>query len=130
MLFDATHPEVLDVTTQSVWAAGEILHFGGNFNAFISSKDLAKQEGLIFRHCLRLILLMEEFAELTPPGLDAAVWKADLAAIAEKLTAACRAVDPTSTEATIRHAHAAKVEAEPPVAEAAVEPEFGEGLLD
>jgi superfamily II DNA/RNA helicase len=129
LLFDAIHPEVTDVTTQSVWAAGEILRFGGNFNAFISSKDLAKQEGLIFRHSLRLILLMEEFAELTPPGLDAATWKADLAAIAEKLTLTCRAVDPQSTEATIRHAHAAKA-AEPIETAVEVEPGFGEGLLD
>ena len=57
MLFDATHPDVLDVNTTPVWAAGELLALGGNFNTFITSKDLAKQEGLIFRHCLRLILM-------------------------------------------------------------------------
>ncbi len=127
MLFDATHPEVLDVTTQSVWAAGEILSFNGNFNAFISSKDLAKQEGLIFRHCLRLILLMEEFAELTPPGLEPEAWQQELKSIAEKLTETCRSVDPQSTEATIKRAHAEKIVADPIEAPMS-EPEFGAGL--
>jgi len=127
MLFDATHPEVLDVTTQSVWAAGEILSFNGNFNAFISSKDLAKQEGLIFRHCLRLILLMEEFAELTPSSMEPAAWQSELKAIADKLTETCRSVDPQSTEATIKRAHAEKV-VENPIEAPISEPEFGAGL--
>ena len=106
LLFDAIHPEVADVTTQAVWAAGELLDMGGNFNTYITSRDLAKQEGLIFRHFLRLILLIEEFEQLTPPGLDAAVWKADLKDIADKLTETCRSIDPTSTEQTIKMAHA------------------------
>lgn len=109
LLFDATHPEVTDVTTQAVWAAGEVLHFGGHFNAYITSKDLAKQEGIIFRHLLRMILLMEEFAQLTPPGVEPAAWQADLKEIADKLTEACRQVDPASTEETIKKAHAADV---------------------
>lgn len=105
LLFDATHPDVTDVTTTAVWAAGEVLNFGSNFNAFISSKDLAKQEGLIFRHLLRMILLTEEFAQLTPPDIDPAAWQAELREIAERLTEACRQVDPTSTEETIKKAH-------------------------
>jgi hypothetical protein len=105
LLFDATHPDVLDVTTTAVWAAGEVLEFGGNFNKYITQKDLAKQEGLIFRHLLRMILLTEEFAILTPSGLDPAAWQADLKAIADTLTEACRQVDPTSTEETIKKAH-------------------------
>jgi len=118
LLFDATHPDVTDVTTTAVWAAGEVLNFGGNFNSFIASKDLAKQEGLIFRHLLRMILLTEEFAQVTPPGTDAETWQADLKAIADKLTEACRQVDPTSTEETIKKAHAAAdvVEGEKPAA--------------
>jgi len=105
LLFDATHPDVLDVTTQAVWAAGEVLHFGGNFQAFISHKDLAKQEGLIFRHLLRLILLLEEFAQVTPDGIEDAVWQADLKTIADQLIECCRQVDPMSTEETIKKAH-------------------------
>ncbi len=107
MLFDATHPGVNDVTTTAVWAAGEILSFGGNFNAFIAHKDLAKQEGIIFRHLLRMILLTDEFAALTPPQMDPAEWQRDLKEIADKLTEACRQVDPTSTDNTIKNAHAA-----------------------
>jgi hypothetical protein len=96
---------VTDVTTTAVWAAGEVLAFGGNFNAFITSKDLAKQEGLIFRHLLRMILLTEEFSQLTPPDMDPAAWQAELKEIADTLTDACRQVDPLSTEETIKKAH-------------------------
>ncbi len=105
LLFDATHPDVLDVNTTAVWAAGEVLEFGGNFNKYITHKDLAKQEGIIFRHLLRMILLTEEFAGLTPPGVEPAAWQAELKDIADKLTEACRQVDPTSTEETIKKAH-------------------------
>jgi len=118
MLFDATHPDVLDLTTTPVWAAGELLALGGNFNTFITSKDLAKQEGLIFRHCLRLILMTEEFGQLTPAGVEPQQWQADMKAIADALTKTCEQVDPTSTEETIRKAQAiAKLEE--PVAETA-----------
>jgi superfamily II DNA/RNA helicase len=108
LLFDATYPEVMDFTTTAVWAAGEVLNYG-NFNTFVTTKDLTKQEGLIFRHLLRLILLTEEFEQLTPPGVEAETWKAELKEIADKLTDICRAVDPTSTEEAIKKAHAADV---------------------
>jgi superfamily II DNA/RNA helicase len=107
LLFDATHPDVTDVNTQAVWAAGEVLNFGGNFNNFIASKDLAKQEGLIFRHLLRMVLLMEEFRQLAPPGGDPVEWQTQLTEIADVLTAACKSVDPHSTEQTIKVALAA-----------------------
>jgi hypothetical protein len=142
MLFDATHPDVTDVNTQAVWAAGEVLKFGGNFNAYVTSKDLAKQEGLIFRHLLRMILLIEEFVQITPPGLDPTAWQTDLKDIADRLTAACRSVDPTSTEETIKKAHAADVvEGEehakavagiesPKTPEPEEEDAFGAGIVD
>jgi superfamily II DNA/RNA helicase len=144
MLFDANYPEVSDFTTQAVWAAGEVLRYG-NFNTYVTSKDLTKQEGLIFRHLLRLILLTEEFEQITPAGIDEAVWKADLKEIADRLTEICRAVDPTSTEETIKKAHAADVvegeehasaaaaptpEKAPPAAEPEEEDAFGAGILD
>ena len=135
LLFDALHPEVTDVNTTAVWAAGEVFQFGGHFNNFIASKDLAKQEGLIFRHLLRMILLMEEFAQLSPPGCDPAAWQQDLAEVTEVLTKACRSVDPLSTEMTIKQAHAAadvaKGEAAVKVVTATevVEEEFGAGIL-
>lgn len=72
LLFDALHPDAGDVTVQPIWAAGELLEFGGNFNKFISAKDLVKQEGIVFRHLLRLILLCEEYRQVTPEGITAA----------------------------------------------------------
>jgi hypothetical protein len=110
LLFDARYPEVGDFQTQAVWAAGDLLFgFGGNFNTYVTTKDLTKQEGLIFRHCLRLILLLEEFEQLTPPGVEPAVWQGELKELADRLAEACRSVDPTSTDATIKQAHAADV---------------------
>jgi hypothetical protein len=146
LLFDSQYPEVSDFSTTAVWCAGEILNYG-NFNTFVTTKDLTKQEGLIFRHLLRLILLTEEFEQLTPPGVEEAVWKADLKEIADKLTDICRQVDPTSTEETIKKAHAADVvegeehakavtatTIEPPPPEAGLtsdeEDAFGAGLVD
>ena len=110
LLFDNQYPEVGDFTTQGVWAAGDILlGYGGNFNTYVTTRELTKQEGLIFRHLLRLILLIEEFEQLTPAGVEPAQWQADLREIADRLTEACRAVDPTSTEEAIKKAHAADV---------------------
>ncbi len=141
LLFDALHPEIGDLNTQAVWAAGMVLDYGGNFNNYVTTRDLTKQEGLIFRHLLRLILLLEEFAQLTPPGVEPEAWRADLKDIADRLTETCRAVDPTSTEETIKKAHAADVvegedHAKPVDASTieAAKPEeedaFGAGLLD
>ena len=86
-----------------------VLEYGGNFNNYVTTRDLTKQEGLIFRHLLRLILLLEEFAQLTPPGIEAEAWQAELKDISERLAETCRAVDPMSTEETIKKAHAADV---------------------
>ncbi|MBA4186612.1 MAG: helicase [Planctomycetaceae bacterium] len=144
MLFDAQYPEVSDFNTTAVWAAGEVLNYG-NFNTFVTTKDLTKQEGLIFRHLLRLILLTEEFEQLTPPGIEEAVWQADLKEIADKLTEICRTVDPTSTEEAIKKAHAADVvegeehakavaattlDQPPKSAEPEEEDAFGAGIVD
>ncbi len=109
MLFDATHPDVFDVHTQSAWAAGELLRFGGNFDLYVRTRDLIKQEGIIFRHLLRLILLLGEFAQVCPPDVSPEQWKQDLRELAEQLTASCRAVDPDSTDEVIQQAHAADV---------------------
>lgn len=103
LLFEVKYPEVGDVEVQSVWAAGELLSdFNGNFTKYISSKDLAKQEGILFRHFLRLVLLCGEFRLLTPTGMTAEDWQQEMDEISDKLTAACRAVDPASTEETIQ----------------------------
>jgi superfamily II DNA/RNA helicase len=106
MYFEVVRPEVEDVEVFSVWSAGDLLaNFGGNFNLYVRTKDLTKQEGIIFRHLLRLILLCEEFAQLAPPDLPAEEWQGFLRDLANRLTDSCRRVDPTSTEETIQRAH-------------------------
>jgi hypothetical protein len=104
MLFDASYPGVHGVFVQPVWAAGELLNFECNFQNYIGSRDLAKQEGLVFRHLLRLFLLLGEFSQVTPPGMDSMTWRGELKDLADRLTASCREVDPTSTEYMLAHA--------------------------
>ena len=62
---------------------------------------MTKQEGVLFRHCLRMILLCGEFAQIEPPNLDPVAWRNDLAELAALLTDSCRAVDPDSTDQTL-----------------------------
>ena len=68
-----------------------------------------KQEGIVFRHLLRLILLCGELMLVNPPDVAPADWQAELRDLADQLTASCRAVDPTSTDEVIELAHAADV---------------------
>ena len=96
--FDADFPSVHDVRVTPVWVAGEFLEFGGDFNKLITTRGLQKQEGMIFRHLLRLILLLGEFRQVTPPETTEEQWRTDLDKLADQLAAGCNDVDPTSTE--------------------------------
>ncbi len=109
LLFDAYYPEVTEVKVHPVWAAGELLRFGGNFNQYVKLKDLTKQEGIIFRHVLRLILLCGEFAQVCPRDTTPDEWKHEMRTLADQLTASCRDVDPRSTDETIERAKGADV---------------------
>ena len=111
-MFDYDFPGIRDVRTFPVWAVGELLEFGGDFNKYITSKRLQKQEGLLFRHFLRMILLLAEFSSLTPPDADEAEWRGDLQEISALLAESCHRVDPTSTEKTLEQAQAEKSEFE------------------
>ena len=97
-LFDYDFAGVHDLRTTPVWVAGELLQFGGDFNNYVTSKALQKQEGVIFRHVLRLILLVNEFMQLCPPDATEEEWRGDLGEIAAQLTESCRRVDPASTD--------------------------------
>ena len=97
-LFDYDFAGVHDLRTSPVWAAGELLQFGGDFNKYVTSKALQKQEGVIFRHVLRLILLVNEFVQLCPPDATEEEWRGDLGDVAARLTESCRRVDPASTD--------------------------------
>ena len=101
MLFRSEFPGVDDVFSNSVWCVGDLLRYGGNFDRFVRSRDLTKQEGVIFRHCLRMILLCGEFSQIEPPNMDPYEWRNDLAELAFILTESCRAVDPDSTDEVI-----------------------------
>lgn len=99
MLFESEYPDVTDLVIQPVMVATDLLeNWGDNFWNFVSGRDLTKQEGLVFRHLLRMVLLLGEFKQLTPPGLDPNQWQDEIREISERLTACCRTVDPTSTD--------------------------------
>jgi hypothetical protein len=98
LLFDANFPGVHSLHTTPVWAAGEVLEFGGQFNKYITARGLQKQEGVIFRHLLRLILLLKEFLPLAPPDSSEEEWRSELESISATLVDCCRGVDATSTD--------------------------------
>ncbi|HMP02200.1 MAG TPA: DEAD/DEAH box helicase [Gemmatales bacterium] len=98
MLFEARFPSVDDLEVQTVWCAAELSRFGYDFNRYVRNRDLIRQEGVVFRHLLRLVLLLAEFAQVTPDGVDGAAWSAELRDLADRLTASCRRVDQASTE--------------------------------
>jgi superfamily II DNA/RNA helicase len=107
LLFDHDFPGVHDVRVVPVWAVGELLEFGGDFNNFITSKGLQKQEGVIFRHVLRMILLLAEFKQLCPPDTTSEEWRTELDDITDRLAESCRQIDPTSTDKTLEQAEQA-----------------------
>ena len=103
-LFEFEFPKV-DIRIFPVWSAGEILlDFNGDFNKYIVSKGMQKQEGIIFRHLLRLILLLDEFMTMPPADGTAEDWNADLTEMKEILLACCTKVDPKSTQEILEHA--------------------------
>lgn len=104
MLFDSEYPQVHGVRVMPAWVTPGLLEFEGEFHKYVSGHDLAKQEGLLFRHLLRLILLAGEFAQVVPPRVDPDEWRARLGTLADQLTATCRTVDPQSTDYALTHA--------------------------
>jgi hypothetical protein len=112
-LFRSEYPGVSDVRMTDVWAAGELLNFGGDFNKLVTTRKIAKQEGILFRHILRFVLLCEEFVPHVDPD---SVWHGELHSISHQLTEACREIDPRSTDMMIESAHAV----DPLLAEATV----------
>ncbi|MGI9497071.1 MAG: DEAD/DEAH box helicase [Mariniblastus sp.] len=97
-LFQHDFPGVHDVRITPVWVVGELLQYGTDFNKYITSHKLQKQEGVIFRHLLRFILLIDEMAELCPADVEHDVWREDLFSVADQLEEICRLADPQSTD--------------------------------
>lgn len=107
LLFQSEFPDVTDVPIQACWAAGALLQFGGDFHKLVSARQAAKQEGILFRHLLRFVLLLEEFIPHCPPGFEEAAWRDELRDIAAQITVSCREVDSQSTDQMLEDAHAA-----------------------
>jgi hypothetical protein len=98
MLFEGEIDHAGGLFVTPVWGVGDLLAHGGDFDKFVRARDLIKQEGILFKHLLRMILLCGEFAQLTPRDTDPLAWQSRLNAIADTLTTACRTVDPQSTD--------------------------------
>lgn len=98
MLFEGEIDHAGGLFVTPVWAIGDLLEHGGDFDRFVRARDLVKQEGILFKHLLRIILLCGEFARLTPRDVSPTDWHGKLAGIADVLTASCRTVDPRSTD--------------------------------
>jgi len=90
-LFDAKLETPEDVFVQPKRVLGGILDAGGDFFKFTKAHNLAKNEGLILRHLLRLVILADEFS--TRSGGDP-----DYATIGEQATEVCQQVDPRYTD--------------------------------
>jgi hypothetical protein len=98
MLFESEIDHAGGLFVTPVWAVGDLLSHGGDFDKFVRARDLVKQEGVLFKHLLRMILLCDEFAQLTPAEVNPDEWRTRLRGISDVLAAACRAVDPQSTD--------------------------------
>lgn len=97
-LFQHDYPRVEDIQVRPCWVAGELLEFGGQFNKFVTARKLQKQEGLLFRHLLRLVLLLDEMANVPPAESTPESWEDPLDELAAKIAESCRTVDPQSTD--------------------------------
>ncbi len=84
------------VVVQPKWIGGGVMDAECDFYRFIRSRELVKQEGLILRHLLRLVILAGEFHEQTEDP--------DYRRIGEQATRACRHVDPRYTDRFLEQA--------------------------
>ena len=97
-MFRHEFPRVHNVNVRPVWIVGELMDFGGDFNKYVTARKLQKEEGILFRHCLRMILLLDEMANIPPLETTIETWENPLDELADRLTEACRSVDPQSTD--------------------------------
>jgi len=90
-LFDAKLETPELIYLQPKWVAGAIFDMNGEFFPYVRARDLAKNEGLVLRHLLRLVTLAGEFSQRS--GGDP-----DYARLAELATGVCQRVDPRYTD--------------------------------
>lgn len=87
-----------DPPITAAWCAGRLIEDGSDFYTFVANADLTLQEGIVFKHLLRLILLCNELSAVTPAGLEEADWKKEMDDLAALLTDIVLKVDPQSAE--------------------------------
>lgn len=90
-LFDAKLAAPEEFPVQAQWVAGGVAEHEKNFYKFIKARGLEKNEGLILRHLLRLIILAGEFHTLSDGDPD-------YVQISELATMICMQVDPRYTD--------------------------------
>lgn len=100
MVFESRLAAPEPVRVQPKWVAGGVAEAAGEFYKFVRSRELVKQEGLILRHLLRLVILAGEFATLTEDP--------DYQRISELATSACQQVDPRYTSRFLEQAEEVK----------------------
>ena len=88
------------VFVQPKWVGGGVMGMENDFYKFVRARNLIKQEGLVLRHLLRLVILAGEFYSLTEDP--------DYQRIGEAATQACRRVDPRYTDRFLEQAAAAR----------------------
>ncbi|HPC22899.1 MAG: DEAD/DEAH box helicase [Phycisphaerae bacterium] len=91
------------VMVEPKWVAGGTFELDCEFFKFVRSRDLIKQEGLILRHLLRLVILAGEFQMLTQDP--------EYEEIAEQTTRCCRRVDERYTERFLAEAESMRASA-------------------
>lgn len=82
------HPD--PVFIQPKWMAGAAFDRDCDFWKFVRVAELIKQEGLVLRHLLRLVIVAREFLTHTEDP--------DYATIGDQATRVCRSVDPSYTD--------------------------------
>ncbi len=100
--FDAELAAPEDVFVQPKWVAGGAFELDCDFFKLVRNRDLIRQEGLILRHLLRLVLLAREFFTRTEDP--------DYERISELAARTCRKVDPSYTDYFIADAEARRME--------------------
>jgi hypothetical protein len=101
-MFDYDFPGVHDVYTRSVWVVGELLSFECDFNKYIVTRGLQKHEGMLFRHVLRFLLLVNEISCIAPEDSTPEDWEQPFDQLVERLMECCRRVDPESTDELVQ----------------------------
>jgi len=97
-LFRHEFPRVDDVSIRPVWIVGELIEFGFDFNKYVTARKLQKEEGILFRQALRMILLLDEMANIPPTETTPETWEDWCDDLIDNLTECCRTIDPQSTD--------------------------------